>query len=221
MKKALHLHLGVIAAAVVGLAASAAAATQVADPAIGHAAPAGEVSDERLRHADRDPGNWLTYGGSWQEQRYSKLKDINADNVSALKPAWTVQFDTGRGQEATPLVVDGVMYVSTSWSKVYALDAATGRQIWFYDPKVPGPVGAHACCDVVNRGVAVYQGNVYIATLDGRLVALDAASGKTVWSVRMFEKDSLRYTSSGAPRAARGCTPRRRARCWWWSRSCS
>ena len=84
------------------------------------------------------------------------------------------------------------MYVSTAWSKVYALDAATGRQIWYYDPKVPGLTGAHACCDVVNRGVAVYEGKVYIASLDGRLIALDAASGKPVWSVRMFE-----YPESG------------------------
>jgi quinohemoprotein ethanol dehydrogenase len=201
MKKALHLHLGVIAVTTLLAVIPAMALAQTA-PTAGQRA--GNVTDERLRHADQDPGNWLTHGGNWQELRYSRLTAINASNVAALKPAWSVEFDTNRGQEATPLVVDGVMYVSTAWSKVYALDAATGRQLWFYDPKVPGPTGAHACCDVVNRGVAVYEGNVYIATLDGRLIALNAVSGKPVWSVRMFEYPSRRYSSTGAPRAARG-----------------
>jgi quinohemoprotein ethanol dehydrogenase len=201
MKKALHLHLGVICVTTLLIIPPAIARAQSAPAAKPHA---GNVTDERLRHADQDPGNWLTHGGNWQELRYSRLTGINAANVAALKPAWSAEFDTTRGQEATPLVVDGVMYVSTSWSKVYALDAATGRQIWYYDPKVPGPTGAHACCDVVNRGVAVYEGNVYIATLDGRLVALNAGTGKPVWTVRMFEYPSRRYSSTGAPRAARG-----------------
>jgi quinohemoprotein ethanol dehydrogenase len=192
IKNTLHWHLGVICAALL-LTAPAQAAHR-----------AGDVTDERLRHADQDPDNWLTHGGNWQELRYSKLADINAANVNTLRPAWSTEFDTSRGQEATPLIVDGVMYVSTSWSKVYALDAATGRQLWYYDPKVPGPTGAHACCDVVNRGVAVYDGKVYLAALDGRLIALDAATGKPVWSVRTFEYPSRSYTSTGAPRAAHG-----------------
>src|SRR5665213_2776404 len=201
MKKALHMHLGVMCVVTLLSGPPQRALAQ----APGVAAPrAGAVTDERLMHADQDPGNWLTHGGNWQETRYSRLTGINANNVAALKPAWSAEFDTTRGQEATPIVVDGVMYVSTSWSKVYALDAATGRQIWYYDPKVPGPTGAHACCDVVNRGVAVYEGNVYIATLDGRLVALNAGTGKPVWTVRMFEYPSRRYSSTGAPRAARG-----------------
>jgi quinohemoprotein ethanol dehydrogenase len=199
MKNTLHLHLGVICATALLAALPAAAVAQAAT-----AARAGNVTDARLRNADQDPGNWLTHGGNWQELRYSRLTAINAGNVKALKPAWYAEFDTGRGQEATPIVVDGVLYVSTAWSKVYALDAATGRQIWYYDPKVPGPTGAHACCDVVNRGVAVYEGSVYLATLDGRLIALNAGTGKREWSVRMFEYPSLSYASTGAPRAARG-----------------
>ena len=201
MKKAHHLHLGVICVTTLLSVLPGIALAQAGGAA---KARAGDISDARLRHADQDPGNWLTYGGDWQEQRYSRLRDINANNVTALKPAWSAGFDTGRGQEATPIVVDGVMYVSTAWSKVYALDAATGRQIWYYDPKVPGPTGARACCDVVNRGVAVYEGKVYLAALDGRLIALNAATGKPAWTVHMFESPSLRYTSTGAPRAARG-----------------
>ncbi|HEY4341314.1 MAG TPA: PQQ-dependent dehydrogenase, methanol/ethanol family [Steroidobacteraceae bacterium] len=201
MKKALHLHLGVICVTTLLTCLPSMAPAQAAPAARPRA---GNVTDERLRHADQDPGDWLTHGGNWQELRYSRLTGINATNVAALRPAWSAEFDTTRGQEATPIVVDGVMYVSTSWSKVYALDAATGRQIWYYDPKVPGPTGAHACCDVVNRGVAVYEGNVYLATLDGRLIALNAGTGKPVWTVRMFEYPSRRYSSTGAPRAARG-----------------
>src|SRR5450755_4366393 len=115
MKKVLHLHLGVICAGALltPLPHSATAQTTAA------ARPrAGNVTDERLRHAGEDPGNWLIHGGNWQEMRFSRLTDINATNVTALKPAWSAEFDTTRGQEATPLVVDGVMYVSTSWSKV-------------------------------------------------------------------------------------------------------
>src|SRR5665213_89200 len=132
MKKALHMHLGVMCVVTLLSGPPQRALAQ----APGVAAPrAGAVTDERLLHADQDPGNWLTHGGNWQETRYSRLTGINANNVAALKPAWSAEFDTTRGQEATPIVVDGVMYVSTSWSKVYALDAATGRQIWYYDPK--------------------------------------------------------------------------------------
>ncbi len=163
----------------------------------------GNVDDARLRHAAQDPQDWITYGGTWDERRYSALEQINSHNVNQLRPAWFFDFDTTRGQEATPLVVDGVMYVSTAWSKVYALDARTGREIWLYDPKVPGPATVPTCCGVVNRGVAVYEGKVYVGTLDGRLVALDAATGKPTWSVRTFEPSEV-YAITGAPRAARG-----------------
>jgi quinohemoprotein ethanol dehydrogenase len=199
MKNTHHLHLGVICATALLLTLPTVAVAQ-ATPA----PRAGNVTDARLRDAAQDPGDWLTHGGNWQELRYSKLTGINTGNVKQLKPAWYTEFDTDRGQEATPIVVDGVLYVSTAWSKVYALDAATGRQIWYYDPKVPGPTGAHVCCDVVNRGVAVYEGKVYLATLDGRLIALNAGTGKREWSVRMFEFPSRSYASTGAPLAARG-----------------
>jgi quinohemoprotein ethanol dehydrogenase len=171
--------------------------------AIARAAGPGAVDDARLLRADLEPENWLTHGGTWREQRYSRLDAINTANVARLAPAWYVEFDTSRGQESTPLVVDGVLYVTTAWSKVYALDAASGRQLWYFDPKVPGPAGVPTCCDVNNRGVAVYQGKVFVGTLDGRLIALDAGSGKPVWSVPTVEPGRI-YTITGAPRAARG-----------------
>ena len=167
------------------------------------APPPGAVDDARLAHAEREPQNWLTHGGTWSEQRYSRLDQIDSANVAALKPAWSFEFDTTRAQESTPLVVDGVMYVSSAWSKVYALDARTGRQLWFFDPQVAGADGVPACCDVNNRGVAVYQGKVFVGTIDGRLIALDAANGKPVWSEMTVEPHRI-YTITGAPRAARG-----------------
>ncbi|MGB6449936.1 MAG: PQQ-dependent dehydrogenase, methanol/ethanol family [Steroidobacteraceae bacterium] len=193
-----------LAVAALLCARSAAAQIDVAAPASSARPPSfGNVDDARLLHAAREPQDWLTYGGSWDEQRYSTLDQINTATVKQLAPAWSFDFDTTRGQESTPLVVDGVMYVSTAWSKVYALDARTGREIWLYDPNVPGPAAVATCCGVVNRGVAIYEGKVYVGTLDGRLVALDAATGKPVWSVRTFEPSSS-YAITGAPRAARG-----------------
>ena len=112
-------------------------------------------------------------------------------------------LETRRGQEATPLVVDGVMYFSTAWSKVVALQAATGKPLWTYDPKVPPEWAVNACCDVVNRGVAIWGGKVFVGTLDGRLVALDAATGKPVWE-KLTIDPKFRYTITGAPRVVKG-----------------
>jgi quinohemoprotein ethanol dehydrogenase len=167
------------------------------------AAPYGRIDDARLRDAARDPANWLTYGGTYSEQRFSGLDQINTHTVAKLAPAWSFDFDTYRGQEATPIVVDGVMYVTTAWSKVYALDAKTGRQIWYYDPQVPGSAGPKPCCDVVNRGAAVYEGKVYVGTVDGRLIALDAGTGKLVWSVLTVDPKWM-HSITGAPRIAHG-----------------
>jgi quinohemoprotein ethanol dehydrogenase len=161
------------------------------------------VDDARLLHTEREPQNWITHGGDWTERRFSTLDSINTQTVRHLKPAWYFDYDTTRGQEATPIVVDGVMYVSTAWSKVYALDAKTGAQVWFFDPQVPGAAGLPACCDIVNRGVAVYKGRIYVGTVDGRLIALDAATGKPVWSA-VTTPVGTTYSITGAPRVARG-----------------
>ncbi|HEV7716365.1 MAG TPA: PQQ-dependent dehydrogenase, methanol/ethanol family, partial [Steroidobacteraceae bacterium] len=147
---------------------------------------------------------WMSYGRTYDEQRFSPLKKINADNVSQLKLAWHYDLDTAhRVQESTPLVIDGVMYVTSAWSKVFALNAATGEQIWAYDPKVPGEWGVNACCDVANRGVAAWNGKVFVGTLDGRLIALDAATGKPVWEQLTVDRN-FRYTITGAPRVVKG-----------------
>jgi quinohemoprotein ethanol dehydrogenase len=142
---------------------------------------------------------WAVHGGTDFEQRFSPLDRVNADNVGKLGLSWSFEFDSNRGQEATPIVTGGVMYVSTAWSRVYALDAATGRQLWRYDPKVSGRIGFDACCDVVSRGVAVAGGRVFLGALDGRLIALEAKTGKPIWSVQTTDP-AKPYTISGAPR---------------------
>ncbi len=145
-------------------------------------------------------GDWLSHGRTYSEQRFSPLNQITADNAAELGLAWYYDLDTDRGQEATPIVVDGVMYVSTAWSKVKALDAATGELLWSYDPEVPGKKAVETCCDVVNRGVAVWKGRVYVGTIDGRLIAIDAATGEADWEVQTTDPD-LPYSITGAPRA--------------------
>ena len=161
------------------------------------------VDDARLAAADSEPENWLAHGRTWSEQRYSPLAQIHAGNVARLAPAWVYATGETRGHEATPIVVDGVMFVTLPWSIVVALDAATGRELWRHDPEVPRAWGRIACCDVVNRGVAAYQGRVYVGTLDGRLVALDAKTGARVWDVNTIDRTQP-YTITGAPRVARG-----------------
>ena len=168
-------------------------------PAKGPAA----VDAARLTKADKDPGNWMSQGRTYSEQRFSPLEQINAGNVKDLGLAWNFELSTNRGVETTPIVVDGVMYVTSSWSLVYALNAKTGELLWKYDPQVPREVGHNACCDVVNRGVAVWQGRVYVATLDGRLVALDAKTGTVAWS-KVTVDQSKPYTITMAPRIVKG-----------------
>ncbi len=161
------------------------------------------IDDERLRNAAQEPSNWLTYGGTYSEQRFSRLDAINEANVGELGLAWSFQTGTKRGLEATPIVVDGVIYTTGTWSVVFAIDARTGKQIWRHDPKVPRSMAGRVCCDVVNRGVAIYRGRVYVGTLDGRLQALDAATGEVVWSVVTVDQ-SRPYSITMAPRVVKG-----------------
>jgi quinohemoprotein ethanol dehydrogenase len=166
--------------------------------------PAGQVDQARIVAAEGN-AEWLTTGRSYSEQRYSPLAQVNRDNVKTLGLAWYHEFDanTDRGMEATPIIVDGTLYVSTSWSRVFAFDAKSGALKWGYDPKVDGQKARDACCDVVNRGVAVWNGKVYVGALDGRLIAIDASTGKEAWSVQTTDPD-WPYTITGAPRIAKG-----------------
>lgn len=169
----------------------------------GRSASAVTVDASRISGADQEPGNWLTYGRTYDEQRFSPLKQINDQSVGQLGLAWFVDLDTRRGQEATPIVVDGVMYFTTAWSKVFAVRAATGEKLWSYDPQVPPEWAINTCCDVVNRGAAVWQGKIFVGTLDGRLIALDATNGKLLWETLTIDPKS-RYSITGAPRVVKG-----------------
>ena len=146
---------------------------------------------------------WPTHGGTYQEQRFGISAAITPLTISRLGLAWYADFDTHRGQESTPLMVDGVLYVTTAWSKVYAFDAVSGKNLWRFDPQVPGSAGIKACCDVVNRGAAFDNGRLFVGTIDGRLIALEASSGKPLWSTQTVDPTQS-YTITGAPRVARG-----------------
>jgi PQQ-dependent dehydrogenase (methanol/ethanol family) len=160
-------------------------------------------SVDAARIGNPSPAEWLTHGRTYDEQRYSPLERINADNVGDLGLAWSFDIAAPRGAEATPLVANGRLYLTEPWSVVQALDAATGRPLWRYDPQVPREKGFDACCDVVNRGVALWGDSVFVGTLDGRLVALDAATGKPRWSQATFDPATPR-TITGAPRVVKG-----------------
>ena len=159
---------------------------------------------DAARLSGADAREWLSYGRTYDEQRFSPLDRVDAGNVGQLGLAWSFDLDTPhRAQESTPLVIDGVMYVTSAWSKLFALDAKSGRQRWVFDPKVPGEAGVNACCDVVNRGVAAWNGKLFLGTLDGRLVAVDAATGQQAWVAQTVPEGS-RYTITGAPRVYDG-----------------
>ncbi|MEQ6436430.1 PQQ-dependent dehydrogenase, methanol/ethanol family [Comamonas sp. w2-DMI] len=148
--------------------------------------------------------DWPVVGVDYAETRYSRLDQINTANAKDLGLAWSYNLESTRGVEATPVVVDGVMYVSASWSVVHAIDARTGQKLWTYDPGVDRSIGYRGCCDVVNRGVALWKGKVYVGAYDGRLIALDAATGKVVWERNTIEGQKGSYTITGAPRVFKG-----------------
>ncbi len=167
------------------------------------ARPPGDLDAARLAAADAEPQNWFTLGRDQDGNYYSPLNSIDAANVDRLGFAW--EYDLGaplRGQEATPIVIDGVMYTSGTWGYVYAVDAATGRELWRYDPKVEYSWARNPCCDLVNRGVAVWGGLVYVASVDGHLHAIDAKSGAKLWETDTITDHALPYSSTGAPQIA-------------------
>lgn len=176
-------------------------ALAVALSACAPSAPSGPVDGKRIAAGAAE--EWLNYGRTYDEQRYSPLTKVSRETVGKLGLAWFADVDTDRGQEATPLVANGVLYTTTAWSKVYAFDAKTGAKKWSYDPKVPGERGFSACCDVVNRGAAIWGDKIFVGTLDGRLIALDAATGQEKWS-KVTVDQTKPYTITGAPRVVNG-----------------
>jgi quinohemoprotein ethanol dehydrogenase len=164
--------------------------------------PAAHVDDASITASD-DNADWLTYGRTHSEQRFSPLRQVDEQSVRRLGLAWSVDLQTVRGLEATPLVSDGVLFTTSAWSVVYAIDGRQGTVLWRYDPAVPKEHAKFVCCDVVNRGVALYHGRVYVGTIDGRLIALDSRSGSPVWTVQTTPKDGP-YAITGAPRIVKG-----------------
>ena len=158
---------------------------------------------KRITSADSEPQNWLSHGRNYEETRFSPLSAITENNIAELGLAWYHDLDTNKGQEATSLVVDGVLYVTSAWSKLHAFDAVSGELLWQFDPQVPKETLVKACCDAVNRGAAYWNGALYFGTLDGRLIAVDANTGKQLWSTLTVNPD-MAYTITGAPRVAEG-----------------
>ena len=164
----------------------------------------GYVNAQRVIETDSEPENWLAHGRDYGEQRFSPLEHISQSNIDRLGLAWETPAHSMRGLEATPIVVDGVMYTTSTWSRVMALNAKTGAVLWQYDPKVERAWAKKLCCDVVNRGVAVWQGKVYVGTLDGYLIALDAQAGEALWRVDTLIDRQQAYSITGAPRVIKG-----------------
>ncbi len=163
----------------------------------------GEISAGRLAGAANEPEVWLSDGRTYSAQRYSPLTEVTAENIEELGLAWFDDYDTYRGIEATPLYADGVLYNILAWNITIAYDAATGERLWTFDPEVPREMGRYACCEPVSRGLALWNDKVVIATLDGRLIGLDAKTGEEVWSTQTFSNE-YPYTITGAPRVFDG-----------------
>jgi alcohol dehydrogenase (cytochrome c) len=161
------------------------------------------VSDQDILNSAKDTDKVITYGMGPQAQRFSPLAKINAGNVKKLVPAWSFSFggEKQRGQEAQPLVYDGVIYTTASYSRAFAVDARTGQKLWEYSARLPD--GIMPCCDVINRGMAIYGDLVYMGTLDAHLIALDRKTGKVVWNKKVADYKEG-YSISAAPMVVKG-----------------
>ncbi|MNB92604.1 Quinohemoprotein alcohol dehydrogenase ADH IIB precursor [compost metagenome] len=167
------------------------------------AVDAAQVDQAAIVATEKDASEWLSHGRTYSEQRFSPLNQITSRNADKLGLDWFIDLDNYRGLEATPLYSDGVLYTSLSWSRAIAVDVSTGKTLWTFDPQVTRDKSRDACCDAVNRGVALWNGMVFIGTLDGRLIAIDAKTGKQVWSQQTTD-NSKPYTITGAPRVVKG-----------------
>ncbi|MEP7311833.1 MAG: PQQ-dependent dehydrogenase, methanol/ethanol family, partial [Pseudomonadota bacterium] len=170
---------------------------------------AANVTAERLTNAAREPAQWMSYGGTYSEQRFSPLKAINSANVGELNLQWFADYETNQNQHGSPLYVDGVIYVSTARNVVHAFDGKTGRQLWKYNPMIQGE-RLRNNLGLVNRGIAAWRGKIIMGTLDSRLIAIDAKTGKAVWDVDTVPASlglgdmATKYSITMAPRVAKG-----------------
>src|SRR4029077_1243675 len=174
---------------------------QEARPAARPSITPSNVTQDMLDRAANDANNFLHTNGDYTQKRYHPAAQINARNVQRLRPAWIFQTEVKESMETSPIVVNGVMYVTTSFSQVYALNAQTGEQLWYYKHPL-GPITTY-CCGPNNRGVAVYEDKVYLATLDSKLVALDAKTGNKVWQSDLANPE-LGYSETMAPTVVKG-----------------
>ncbi len=161
------------------------------------------IDTATLVAAESSPNDWLSYGRTYKEQRFSPLAQINKQTVADLGIAWMHTIGSKRGVQTTPLIVDGVMYATGAWSTVFALDVSTGEPLWDYDPQVPRQTAIKLCCGISNRGAALYQGRIFSGTLDGRLIALDADTGEQLWQTQTVDPEQP-YSITGAPRIVKG-----------------
>ena len=190
--------------AVLGLLCTACRFTETAPATLPAASmQSAGIDAARLRDAERMSEDWIMDGRTYSAQRYSPLQQIDENNVSELGLEWYFELDTLRGVEGTPLVSQGVLYNVSAWNITTAHDAKTGKLLWAFDPKVPREWGRYACCEPVARGLALWANHVIIATLDGRLISLDAATGAPTWTTKTFD-DSWPYSITGAPRVFDG-----------------
>jgi alcohol dehydrogenase (cytochrome c) len=181
--------------------ASAQEVKQAARPAAAPSITPSNVTQDMLDRAANDSANFLHTNGDYTQKRFHPAAQINAGNVRRLRPAWIFQTDVKESMETSPIVVNGVMYVTTSFSQVYALNAQTGEQLWYYKHPL-GPITVY-CCGPNNRGVAVFEDKVYLATLDAKLVALDAKTGQKVWQSDIADPE-LGYSETMAPTVVKG-----------------
>ena len=160
----------------------------------------GVLTGDRLINADSEPGNWMTYAGTYKSWHYSMLDQINKSNVGNLHEAWShVASRSVRGLQSMPLAVDGVLYYSSSYNHVYALDGATGKMLWTYKQKLNEDLVARQTHSPYNRGIAAGYGNIYMGTLDGKLVAIDMKTGKLNWETKLINSEKLTVGFTGAP----------------------
>jgi alcohol dehydrogenase (cytochrome c) len=185
VKQSLHFRRVAVSTAAVALLGASGVVSAVGVDRLESQLYPNYVTDDMLINADKDQQNWLHYGKDYEMTRYSGLSQINRDNVKSLKPAFNLSFGVLEGQDSQAVAVNGTLYVTTSFNRVIAVNGTTGDILWKYERELPGDVFPKLCCDVVNRGVAVYKNKVYLATLDAHVVALDNQTGDVVWDKKI------------------------------------